>query len=803
MALTAPLQVTVRGAGASLAADARILVHGDTLKKLKIATGAHVVVHKDAALFAGTAWPAFDLAAHTVSLPAMLAVPAGLADGDKVDVERVATAKHDGLVAQRLRASIDEVKDDLLQTLLRTVLLHTIVDIGIVQLGSALAFAFQGRTYRATFTDADVDEKAHADQGTLVLVTRQTQLALTEAPDAPAEALVDAAAYQALGGLDTQIAAIRTLVELPLTRPALFEQYGLQPPRGVLLYGPPGTGKTSLARTVAASLQAHVLTINGPELSSTYHGETESKLRALFEAAQSHERSVIIMDEIDALAPRRDASASVQGEGAGEVERRVVATLLTLLDGVQTSTGRVVVIAATNRPNALDPALRRPGRLDREIEIGVPDRPARRAILGVLLRKVPHALSDDDLDLVAGRTHGYVGADLSALVREAGMAAIARSVSLDGSIAHLSLGDATPERVTLADFGHAQAIVRPSAMREVFVETPKVAWSDIADNGDQVGPSGERLPSVQRQIRECVEWPLTHAHTFKRLGIHAPKGALLYGPPGCSKTMTAKALAKESGLNFLAIRGPELVSKYVGESERAIREMFRRARAAAPSILFFDELDAISGVRSMESNNASNDRIVASLLTEMDGIDTENHVVVVAATNRPDCIDPALLRPGRLDRLVYVGPPNADARRKILEMRAAKMSVAADVDFGAVAERAEGCSGAEVVSICQEAGILAMNEDMECKEVRLPPNLDRRPALGRRRARHEAPHHPRDARPLCRVAPVAFVASTIGIGPNTVHGVGYAAGRARPGPVDGGVEAHVSAAAPGRRPALS
>ncbi|WFC96569.1 AAA+-type ATPase [Malassezia brasiliensis] len=718
------LAVRVRSSGAALAADARILAPGDVLKARKIATGAHVVVTQHGRpLFAGTAWPSFALPADVVSLPALLAAPAQLADGHTIELEALQVAKHDCPVAQTLHAAITPLGADeaeLLRELLQTVLLHMLVDIGVALLGSTLQLTFQGQTYRAELVAAD-DDAPLTQPGTLVLVTRHTRLALASSAAPEPESLVDARAYSALGGLDAQIAAIRTLVELPLTQPALFAHYGLPTPRGVLLYGPPGTGKTSLARTVAASLKAHVLTINGPELSSTFHGETESKLRAVFERAATHERAIIVIDEIDALAPRRDSSAAVQTEGAGEVERRVVATLLTLLDGMNTTTsGRVVVIAATNRPNALDPALRRPGRLDREIEIGVPDRDARLAILQVLLRPVPHTLSTDDLDAIAARTHGYVGADLAALVREAGMAAIARRVhALDAGMARLSLTptDADPERVAPADFVHAQAIVRPSAMREVFVETPKVSWSDIADNGEQTGPDGETIPSVQRQIRECVEWPLKYAHTFQRLGIDAPKGALLYGPPGCSKTMTAKALAKESGLNFLAIRGPELVSKYVGESERAIREMFRRARAAAPAILFFDELDAISGVRSHDTSSAANDRIVASLLTEMDGIDTDNHVIVIAATNRPDCIDPALLRPGRMDRLVYVGPPNVEARRKILTLRTQKMAIAGDVDLHVIAELADGCSGAEMVSICQEAGMLAMNEDMECQEI--------------------------------------------------------------------------------------
>ncbi|WFD19692.1 AAA+-type ATPase [Malassezia caprae] len=697
------LPASVRERGASLSVDTRILVHSGALKEAGIPTGAHVVVSaSDAGAVAGTAWPDFD-APRGVSLPALMA-PAAM-HGQTVRLAQV----RDAPCATRVVLAL-ESEDAPPAELLRTVFLHTLLDVGAVLVGSAYTLPCLGHTVRARVAQVQPAER-------IVRVTRETHLSL-ETPAPTPDALVDASAYQALGGLDTQIAAIRTLVELPLTQPALFARYGLTPPRGVLLYGPPGTGKTSLARTVAASLQAHVITIDGPELSSMYHGETESKLRAVFAAAAMHERCIVFIDEIDALAPRRDASSVAQSDGAGEVERRVVATLLTLLDGMGTgdartpsgAPSRVVVLAATNRPNALDPALRRPGRLDREIEVGVPDAAARHSILEVLLRRVPHALSPEDLRALAARTHGYVGADLAALVREAGLTTITRGLgaSLDEGLAALSL-DAAPAPVTAADFGAAQAVVRPSAMREVFVETPKVTWADIA--GD------DALDSVQRQIRECVEGPLRHAEAFARLGIDAPRGALLYGPPGCSKTLTAQALARESGLNFLTVRGPELLSKYVGESERAIREVFRRARAAAPSILFFDEIDAISGVRSMEASHGSSDRIVASLLTEMDGIDAASHVVVVAATNRPDCIDPALLRPGRIDRLVYVGPPNALVREKILAMRTRRMALADDVDLAAVAALAAGCSGAEVVGICQEAGLRAVGEDPACTHI--------------------------------------------------------------------------------------
>ncbi|WFD44550.1 AAA+-type ATPase [Malassezia psittaci] len=724
------LHAIVRDHGASLAADSRILIHGTVMKQLGLATGMHVTVsNTNNMLFAGTVWPSFEIPISAVSLPALLAIPANVTNDMEIELHQATASTHTIATARVLHVFLEPLstpnalKDgsNLLKNLLRTILIHLFLDLSVVKLGSTFEFTFQKHKFHATVQGAQSDQNHSIDNG-LVLITRETNLDWIDTEKATNESLVNADAYEALGGLDTQIASIRLLVELPLTQPDLYKQYGLQPPKGILLYGPPGTGKTSLARTVANSLNAQVFNINGPELSSTFHGETESKLREVFERAKSCERAIVVMDEIDALAPRRDASAAVHTEGAGEVERRVVATLLTLLDGLESNAkGRVVVIAATNRPNALDPALRRPGRLDSEIEVGVPDRDARHSILRVLLRNVPYQLTDQELESIAARTHGYVGADLSALVREAGMQAITRRLdpTLHGSMTRLSLqtSDEPLEKVRMPDFNYAQTIVRPSAMREVFVETPKIRWSDIADNGEVLELDGEKIPSVQRQIRECVEWPLKFAATFQRLGIEAPKGALLYGPPGCSKTMTAKALAGESGLNFFTVRGPELISKYVGESERAIREMFRRARSAAPSILFFDELDAISGLRSQDTSNASNDRIVASLLTEMDGIDTESHVVVIAATNRPDCIDPALLRPGRMDRLVYVGPPDLQARHKILQLRTTKMALCHDVDLKHIAEITSGCSGAEIVSICQEAGLLAMNEDQQCQEI--------------------------------------------------------------------------------------
>ncbi|ORY73265.1 ATPase family protein [Leucosporidium creatinivorum] len=552
--------------------------------------------------------------------------------------------------------------------------------------------------------------------------------ALTPSPSSGAGKDGELPGYEAIGGMKDQIEQVREMVEWPLTRPELYNHFGLRPPRGILLYGPPGTGKTLLAFSIARSTRSTLLTINGPSLSSAYHGETEARLREVFAEAKRKSPAVIVIDEVDALAPNREES--------GEVERRVVATLLTLMDGLEdkeevavekkegeddeeeeevdeedkkeTEKPRVVVIAATNRPNAIDPALRRPGRFDKEIEIGVPDAASRLSILEVLLRRSPHSLEPSALNSIAARTHGFVGADLSSLVHTAGLNAIKRSFSLFSSLAP---GAPSPPltnlKLTTNDLELALLSTRPSAMREVFLETPKVYWGDI---GGQ--------EHVKAKLKESVEWPLLHPEAFRRLGVKPPRGILLYGPPGCSKTLIAKALATEGGLNFIAVKGPEVFNKYVGESEKAIREVFRKARAAAPSIVFLDEIDALAPARgSEESGGSTGDRVLMSLLTEMDGIEELNGVVVLAATNRPDVIDTALMRPGRLDRILYVSPPNPQARADIFRLNFKKMAVHEEVNSEELAEMTEGCSGAEIASICQDAALSAMNEDMNTPSV--------------------------------------------------------------------------------------
>lgn len=504
--------------------------------------------------------------------------------------------------------------------------------------------------------------------------------------------------YDQVGGLSKQIELLKSTIELPLNNPSLFSDFGISPPRGILLHGPPGTGKTMLLRCVANSItEAHVLTINGPSIVSKYLGETENAIRDIFNEAKKFQPSIIFMDEIDSIAPSRTSDDS------GETESRVVAQLLTVMDGMGDN-GRIVVVGATNRPNSIDSALRRPGRFDQEVEIGIPDVEAREEILTKQFAKMNSEkcqITKEEIASIASKTHGYVGADLTALCRESVMKAINRG---------LTVGiPQTAIKVTVDDVYHALPEIRPSAMREIFLEMPKVHWSDIGGQEE-----------LKRKLIEVVQLPLEASDSFKNLGVSSPKGVLLYGPPGCSKTLTAKALATESGLNFLAVKGPEIFNKYVGESERAIREIFRKARAASPSIIFFDEIDAIAGDRDGDSSTTAALNVLTSLLNEIDGVEELKGVVIVGATNKPTEIDPALLRPGRLDRHIYVAPPDYDARLQILQKCSRKFNLQSgdeSVDLQKLAELTDGCSGAEVTLLCQEAGLAAIMENKEATTV--------------------------------------------------------------------------------------
>ncbi|MCX8187239.1 MAG: CDC48 family AAA ATPase [Nitrososphaeria archaeon] len=505
--------------------------------------------------------------------------------------------------------------------------------------------------------------------------------------------------YEDIGGLHEQIQRIREMIELPLRYPELFQKLGIDPPKGVLLYGPPGCGKTLLAKAVATEAEANFILINGPEIMNKYYGESEARLREIFRKAEEESPSIIFIDEIDAIAPKRS-------EVVGEVEKRVVAQLLALMDGLE-SRGQVIVIGATNRPNAIDPALRRPGRFDREIEIGIPDRNARREILQIHTRGMP--LADEvDLDKLAEITRGYTGADLAALCREAAMKAIRRILpSID-----LTEEKIPPEildnlAVTMKDFLNAFKEITPTALREVEIEVPNVRWEDVGG-----------LEEAKRQLIEAVEWPIKYPERFERMGIRPPRGILLYGPPGCGKTLLAKAVATESEANFISVKGPEIFNKWVGESEKAIREIFRKARQAAPCIIFFDEVESVVTRKDLvEDSSGVANRVASQLLAEMDGIEELTDVIVLGATNRPDLLDPAILRPGRFDKLIYVPPPDEKSRYQILRIYTRKMPLSPDVSIRELAARTEGYSGADLAALCREAAMSALRKNMNAEYV--------------------------------------------------------------------------------------
>ncbi|MEM2338268.1 MAG: CDC48 family AAA ATPase [Candidatus Bathyarchaeia archaeon] len=524
-----------------------------------------------------------------------------------------------------------------------------------------------------------------------VIITADTQIVIGEKP-AAAVREVPRVTYEDIGGLQEEIRKIREMVELPLKYPELFERLGVDAPKGVLLYGPPGTGKTLLAKAVANETNAAFFSISGPEIMSKFYGESEERLREIFRQAEENAPSIIFIDEIDAIAPKRE-------EVTGEVEKRVVSQLLALMDGLKPR-GRVVVIGATNRPNAIDPALRRPGRFDREIEIGVPNKQGRLEILQIHTRGMPLA-EDVDLEKIASVTHGFVGADLEALCKEAAMRALRRILpQIDFEKETIPAEILNKITVTMNDFMEALKDVEPSAMREVLVEVPTVKWEDIGG-----------LADVKLELQEAVEWPLKYPEVFEHLDAKPPKGILLYGPPGTGKTLLAKAVANESEANFISIKGPELLSKWVGESERAVREIFRKAKQAAPSIIFFDEIDSIAPVRGGGYGDSHvTERVISQLLTEMDGLEELRGVVIIAATNRPDIVDPALLRPGRFDKLLYVPLPDLEARKEILKIHLKKKPLAEDISIDDLAKRTEGYTGADLAAICNTAVMLAIRE---------------------------------------------------------------------------------------------
>ncbi len=531
----------------------------------------------------------------------------------------------------------------------------------------------------------------------IVQITVDTQIKISK--DNIQEDIISRVAYEDIGGLKDELKRVREIIELPLKHQELFDRLGIEPPKGVLLHGPPGTGKTLIAKAVATESGASFYSIQGPEIMNKYYGQTEENLRNKFQEAEENLPAIIFIDEIDSIAPKRD-------EVKGEVERRVVAQLLTLMDGLEEK-GRIIVIAATNRVNHIDSALRRPGRFDREIEIGVPDRPSRIEILQVHTRNMP--LSDDvNLEELSDMTHGFVGADLASLAREGAMKALRRylpDIDLDRPISASVLESL---EVRMEDLREALKEIEPSAMREVLIEVPKVKWEQIGG-----------LEEVKQKLRETVEWPLTDPGSFTRIGVDPPAGILLFGPPGTGKTLIAKAIATETKANFISIKGPEVLSKWVGDSEKAVREIFKKARQVSPCIIFLDEIDALAPRRSTTTQNHVSERIVNQLLTSMDGVEDTQGMIVIGATNRPDILDQALLRSGRFDRMIFVGPPGLEERMEIFKVHTKDMPLDNSVDLDDLANRTDGYTGADIEGICREAGIIALRRDINVEKVTL------------------------------------------------------------------------------------
>src|SRR6058998_3110808 len=622
-------------------------------------------------------WPAYqeDYGKGRVRIDGYMRKNAGISIDDKVTVRKL-----DARIADKLTLAPTEP----LRIVGGEEYLAQYLEGRVLSRGDYVSINIMGRKIDLVVTNTNPTAEA-------VIVTENTEIVVGEQVKEPPKA-VPRISYEDIGGMRPVITKIREMIELPLRHPELFERLGVEAPKGVLLHGPPGTGKTLLARAVASETNANFLSIGGPEIMSKYYGESEERLREVFKEAQENAPSIVFIDEIDSIAPKRE-------EVTGEVEKRVTSQLLSLMDGLQ-SRGKVVVIGATNRPNAIDPARRRVGRFDREIDIGVPDRDGRLEVLEIHTRGMPFA-EDVDLKKLSDVTHGFVGADLEALAKEAAIRALCRILPEINLEAQSIPGDILNKIIVkMSDFLDALKEIEPSAMREVLVEIPDVSW-------DQIGG----LEDVKEELREAVEWPLKYPDLFAQLNATPPKGLLLYGPPGTGKTLLAKAVANESQANFISVRGPELLNKFVGESEKAVREVFRKARQASPCIIFFDEIDSVAPVRGTGGGDAHvTERVISQFLTEMDGLEELRNVVIIAATNRPDIIDSALLRPGRFDRMLLVPPPDLEARKQIFRIHTKKTPLAEDVNLDEIARRTDGYTGADIASMANTAVMLALRE---------------------------------------------------------------------------------------------
>ena len=669
----------------------------DTLLHLKLSPG-DIIEIEGADTTAAKVWRADrkDWNNDTIRIDGFTRQNADVGIGERVTIRKAETTDADRVVLAPPEGASVQFGSDASGMVKRQVLKRPVVEGDVVPVMSSTNHPFMrspGQAIPLIATQAQ-------PEGT-VMVTEDTEVVLREEPAHGVESHTSGVTYEDIGGLEEEIQRVREMVELPMKHPQIFQRLGIEPPRGVLLHGPPGTGKTLMAKAVANETGAEFFSIAGPEIISKYYGESEQQLRDIFDEAREESPSIIFIDELDSIAPKRE-------EVTGEVERRVVAQLLTMMDGLE-ERGQVIVIAATNRVDSVDPALRRPGRFDREIEIGVPDVQDRQEIFNIHTRGMP--LADDvDIERLSNETHGFVGADIASLAKEGAMKALRRylpEIDLDSE-------DIPPEMIDRMvvnedDFKKALREVEPSAMREVLVELPQVTWNEVGGLKDE-----------RQEVREAIEWPLSSPEKFQRMGIEPPKGVLLYGPPGTGKTLMAKAVANETGANFISVRGPQLLSKWVGESEKAIRQTFRKARQVAPCVIFFDELDSLAPARSGSGESRVSERVVNQLLTELDGLEELEDVMVVAATNRPDMIDPALIRSGRFDRLVLLGAPEQDERSEILDIHTRDVPLDENVNLDEVAEITEGYVGSDLETIAREAALIALREDDEAETVKMP-----------------------------------------------------------------------------------
>jgi transitional endoplasmic reticulum ATPase len=664
----------------------KVRIDNDTMQKLGITAGDFVEIHGKKMTVA-VAWPAYaeDQGQEIIRMDGLIRRNSGVALNEYVSVRKADVKDAQAIVfaPTDVRLSVDEEFVSFVK--------RRFMDMPFIE-GDMTLLSIFGSAVPLIVT------RTRPHGPVKIIETCHVQVLSEPTPEKKGIPIVT---YEDIGGLHEEIQRIREMVELPLRHPELFQRLGIEPPRGVFLYGPPGCGKTLLAKAVANESDANFYVISGPEIMSKFYGESEARLREIFQKAQETSPSIIFIDEMDAIAPKRE-------EVTGEVERRVVAQLLSLMDGMG-SRGNIIVIGATNRPNAIDPALRRPGRFDREVEIGVPDKAGRYEVLQIHTRNMPLA-EDVDLKRLSDVTHGYTGADIASLCREAAMKALRRYIP-EINLEEERIPPETLEKmvVKMDDFLSAYREITPTAMREVYVEVPQVHWNEVGG-----------LKIVKQELMESVEWPLKKPEVFKKMGIKPPRGILLFGPPGCGKTLLARAVATESEANFISIKGPEIFSKWVGESEKAIREVFRKGRTAAPAIIFFDELDAIVPKRGLGySDSGASERVISQLLTEIDGIESLQNVLVIAATNRPDILDPAVLRPGRFDRLIYVPSPDIDSLKEIFKIHAHSMPLSRDVEIEELARKAQGYSGADVEAICREAAMNALREDVDATEVSL------------------------------------------------------------------------------------